>query len=53
MNLVPTDQSQVLHKHLDSRVSRFLSFQIREVVVHYIVAFSGKVISGSYGPSEP
>ncbi len=41
MNLVPTVQSQVLHKHLDLRVFKFLGFQIRGVEVHCIIAFSG------------
>jgi hypothetical protein len=53
MNLVPTAQSQVLQKHLDSKVSRFLSFQLKEVEIHCIVAFNGKVVSGSHGLSEP
>jgi hypothetical protein len=45
MSLVPIAQSQVLQKHLDLRVSRFLGFQLREVEIHYIVAFSGKVLA--------
>jgi hypothetical protein len=53
VNLVPTIQSQVLQKHFDSRVSRFLGLQLREVEIHCIVAFSGKVVNGSHGPSEP
>jgi hypothetical protein len=53
MNLIPTTQSQDIHKHLDPKFSKFLGFQIREVEVHYIVAFSGKVVSSSNGPNEP
>jgi hypothetical protein len=30
-----------------------LSFQIRDLMVHYIVAFHGKMVSNSYGLSEP
>jgi len=50
--MVPTTQSQVLQKHLDSRVSRFLGFQLRKVKIHCIVAFR-KVVNGSHGPNEP
>jgi hypothetical protein len=53
MSLGPIAQSQVLQKHLDPKVSRFLGFQIREVEVRCIFAFSEKVVSSSYGPSEP
>jgi len=53
MSMVPIAQSQALHKHLDPKVFRLLGFQIREVEVHCIFAFSGKVVSSSYGPSEP
>ncbi len=53
MSLLPTTQGQVLHKHLDSRVSRFLGFQLREVEVHCIVTFNGIVVNDSHGPREP
>jgi hypothetical protein len=51
--MVPTAQSQVLQKHLDSRVSRFLGFQIREVEIQCIDAFSAKMVNGSFRPKEP
>jgi hypothetical protein len=53
MSLVPMAQSQVLHKHLNSKVSKFLGFQLREVKIHCIVAFNWKVVSSSHGLSEP
>jgi hypothetical protein len=53
MSLVLFAKSQVLHKHLDSRVSMFLSLQLREVEIHCIVAFTGKVVSSLHGLSEP
>ncbi len=53
MSLVPTIQSKVLQKHLDSRVSRFLGFQLKEMETHCIVTFNGKVVNDSHGLSEP
>ncbi len=53
MSLIPIAQSHVFQKHLDSKVSRFLSFHIRRVDVHYIVAFGGELVNGSNGLNEP
>jgi hypothetical protein len=48
MSLVPIAQSQVLQKHFNW-VSKFLGLQLREIGIHCIVAFNGKVVSGSHG----
>ncbi len=53
MSLVSIVQNQVLHKHLDLKVSKFLGLQLREVEICCFAACSGKVVSGSHGPNEP
>jgi hypothetical protein len=42
-----------MQKHFNSRVSKFLGLELREVEIHYIVALSGKVVNASHGPNEP
>jgi hypothetical protein len=53
MSMVLSAKSQVLHKHLDSRVSMFLGHQLKEVEICCIVAFNGKVVNGLHGQTEP
>jgi hypothetical protein len=53
MSPIPIAQNQVLQKHFDLRVSKFLGLQLREMEIHCIVAFNGKMVSNSHGPNEP
>jgi hypothetical protein len=46
-------KSRFFQKHLDPKVYMFLGFQIRNLMVHCIVAFRGKMVSSSYGLNEP
>jgi len=40
-------------KTFGSKGLQVLGFQIRDLMVHNIVAFHGKMVSNSYGLSEP
>jgi hypothetical protein len=42
-----------MFKTLESKGLQDLGFQMKDLMLHCIVAFNGKMVSSSYGVSEP